>query len=85
MEDTHLQNIDVMTDVSVPATAFTRYTVAPSIASKASKYILTMSILESVNTDASCLSTGEALAPSGKWSEKLDLAGRELWTKKSIS
>jgi hypothetical protein len=84
MEDTLLQNIDVMTDVSVPATAFTRYTVAPSITSKASKYIFTMSILVLVNTDA-CLSVGEALAPSGKWNEKLDLAGRELWTKKSIS
>jgi len=36
-EDTSLHNVDVMTDVSMAPTAFTRYTVAPSAASKASK------------------------------------------------
>ncbi|KAK7057777.1 polymerase II transcription elongation factor [Favolaschia claudopus] len=36
-EDTNLHNVDVMTDVSMPATAFTRYTVAPTSMSKSSK------------------------------------------------
>lgn len=36
-EDVALQNIDVMTDVSMPATAFTRYTVAPTATSRSSK------------------------------------------------
>lgn len=38
VEDTALHNVDVMTDVSMAPTAFTRYTVAPSTAlSKKSK------------------------------------------------
>ncbi|KAF9262678.1 pol II transcription elongation factor [Marasmius fiardii PR-910] len=37
VEDTALHNVDVMTDVSMAPTAFTRYTVAPSTTSKASK------------------------------------------------
>ncbi|KII95516.1 hypothetical protein PLICRDRAFT_96071 [Plicaturopsis crispa FD-325 SS-3] len=37
VEDTNLHNVDVMTDVSMPATAFTRYTVAPTSASRVSK------------------------------------------------
>ncbi|KAJ2931513.1 hypothetical protein H1R20_g5611, partial [Candolleomyces eurysporus] len=36
-EDVAMQNIDVMTDVSMPATAFTRYTVAPTSVSRSSK------------------------------------------------
>ncbi|KAJ6593195.1 Elongator complex protein 1 [Mycena capillaripes] len=36
-EDTNLHNVDVMTDISMPATAFTRYTVAPTSMSKSSK------------------------------------------------
>ncbi|KAF8885990.1 IKI3 family-domain-containing protein [Infundibulicybe gibba] len=36
-EDTNLHNVDVMTDASMPATAFTRYTVAPTTASRTSK------------------------------------------------
>lgn len=36
VEDTALHNVDVMTDVSMPATAFTRYTVAPTTASRRS-------------------------------------------------
>ena len=36
-EDTSLHNVDVMTDVSMAPTAFTRYTIAPSATSKASK------------------------------------------------
>ncbi|KAF8963616.1 IKI3 family-domain-containing protein [Flammula alnicola] len=32
-----LHNVDVMTDVSMPATAFTRYTVAPTTASRSSR------------------------------------------------
>lgn len=36
-EDTNLHNVDVMTDVSMAPTAFTRYTAAPSATSKASK------------------------------------------------
>ncbi|KAJ3564648.1 hypothetical protein NP233_g8162 [Leucocoprinus birnbaumii] len=36
-EDPALANIDVMTDVSMAPTAFTRYTVAPSTASRTSK------------------------------------------------
>ncbi|KAJ7672113.1 IKI3 family-domain-containing protein [Mycena rosella] len=36
-EDTNLHNVDVMTDVSMPATAFTRYTVAPTSMSRSSK------------------------------------------------
>ncbi|KIY46095.1 IkappaB kinase complex, IKAP component [Fistulina hepatica ATCC 64428] len=35
-EDSNLHNVDTMTDVSMPATAFTRYTVAPSAASRTS-------------------------------------------------
>ncbi|KAH0829046.1 IKI3 family-domain-containing protein [Lanmaoa asiatica] len=37
-EDTNLHNVDVMTDVSMAPTAFTRYTAAPSVTSKASKH-----------------------------------------------
>ncbi|EPQ55375.1 IkappaB kinase complex, IKAP component [Gloeophyllum trabeum ATCC 11539] len=37
VEDTTLHNVDVMTDVSMAPTAFTRYTVAPSTASRTSK------------------------------------------------
>ncbi|KAJ7744686.1 pol II transcription elongation factor [Mycena metata] len=36
-DDPNLHNVDVMTDVSIPATAFTRYTVAPTSMSKSSK------------------------------------------------
>jgi elongator complex protein 1 len=36
MEDTQLHNVDVMTDVSQPYTAFTRYTAAPTALSKTS-------------------------------------------------
>ncbi|GLB37914.1 hypothetical protein LshimejAT787_0409650 [Lyophyllum shimeji] len=36
-EDAALHNVDVMTDVSMAPTAFTRYTVAPTIASRSSK------------------------------------------------
>ncbi|KAJ3932076.1 MAG: IkappaB kinase complex IKAP component [Lentinula lateritia] len=36
-EDTALHNVDVMTDVSMAPTAFTRYTVAPSAVSRSSK------------------------------------------------
>ncbi|KAH7883327.1 pol II transcription elongation factor [Phlebopus sp. FC_14] len=36
-EDPNLHNVDVMTDVSMAPTAFTRYTVAASVTSKASK------------------------------------------------
>jgi hypothetical protein len=37
-EDVALHNVDVMTDVSMPATAFTRYTVAPTSASRSSRW-----------------------------------------------
>ncbi|KAF5387234.1 hypothetical protein D9757_006815 [Collybiopsis confluens] len=37
VEDTALHNVDVMTDISMAPTAFTRYTVAPSTASRTSK------------------------------------------------
>ncbi|THV06651.1 pol II transcription elongation factor [Dendrothele bispora CBS 962.96] len=37
VEDTALHDVDVMTDVSMAPTAFTRYTVAPSTASRMSK------------------------------------------------
>ncbi|KAI1786336.1 IkappaB kinase complex IKAP component [Ganoderma leucocontextum] len=36
VEDTDLHNVDVMTDISMAPTAFTRYTVAPSAVSKTS-------------------------------------------------
>lgn len=36
-EDPALANVDVMTDVSMAPTAFTRYTVAPSTVSRTSK------------------------------------------------
>jgi len=36
-EDLALANVDVMTDISMAPTAFTRYTVAPSTASRTSK------------------------------------------------
>lgn len=40
VEDTALHNVDVMTDASMPMTAFTRYTVAPTATSRvSSKYI----------------------------------------------
>jgi patatin-like phospholipase/acyl hydrolase len=42
-EDPNLHNVDVMTDVSMAPTAFTRYTVAPSTASKASKFVDSLS------------------------------------------
>ncbi|ESK87867.1 pol ii transcription elongation factor [Moniliophthora roreri MCA 2997] len=37
VEDTALHNVDVMTDISMAPTAFTRYTIAPSTASRTSK------------------------------------------------
>ncbi|KAG9312245.1 IKI3 family-domain-containing protein [Chiua virens] len=37
MEDISLHNVDVMTDVSMAPTTFTRYTAAPSVTSKTSK------------------------------------------------
>ncbi|TFK65584.1 IkappaB kinase complex, IKAP component [Pluteus cervinus] len=37
MEDPTLHNVDVMTDASMPATVFTRYTAAPTSASRTSK------------------------------------------------
>ncbi len=37
-----LQNVDVMTDVSMAPTAFTRYTVAPTTASKISRFGLSL-------------------------------------------
>ncbi|KAK7472275.1 putative elongator complex protein 1 [Stygiomarasmius scandens] len=37
VEDTTLHDVDVMTDVSMAPTAFTRYTIAPSTASRTSK------------------------------------------------
>ena len=36
VEDVDLHNVDVMTDISMAPTAFTRYTVAPSAMSKTS-------------------------------------------------
>lgn len=36
VEDTDLHNVDVMTDISMAPTMFTRYTVAPSAFSKTS-------------------------------------------------
>lgn len=38
-DETGIHNVDVMTDVSAPATAFTRYTVAPTSASRTSRYV----------------------------------------------
>ena len=38
-DEVDLHNIDVMTDVSMAPTAFTRYTVAPSTASKKSRFV----------------------------------------------
>ena len=41
VEDTDLHNVDVMTDISMAPTMFTRYTVAPSAVSKtSSKYVI---------------------------------------------
>lgn len=37
-----LQNVDVMTDVSMAPTTFTRYTVAPTTASRTSRCIVTL-------------------------------------------
>ena len=39
-DESGLHNVDVMTDISAPATAFTRYTVAPTSASRTSRYVL---------------------------------------------
>ena len=36
-DNADLHNVDVMTDVSMAPTAFTRYTIAPSAMSKSSK------------------------------------------------
>jgi hypothetical protein len=38
-DDPTLHNVDVMTDISMPATTFTRYTAAPSTVSRTSKYV----------------------------------------------
>lgn len=38
-DDADLPNIDVMTDVSMAPTTFTRYTAAPSTASKKSRWV----------------------------------------------
>jgi elongator complex protein 1 len=37
-DESAMHNVDVMTDVSAPATVFTRYTVAPTSASRTSRY-----------------------------------------------
>lgn len=42
-DETGMHNVDVMTDVSAPVTAFTRYTVAPTTASRTSKYVFCFS------------------------------------------
>lgn len=48
-----LHNIDVMTDVSMAPTAFTRYTVAPSTASKKSRYFLVADLQQNGGPDLS--------------------------------
>lgn len=37
-DESGMHNVDIMTDISSPATAFTRYTVAPSSVSRSSRY-----------------------------------------------
>ncbi|KAF7350896.1 polymerase II transcription elongation factor [Mycena sanguinolenta] len=49
-DDPNLYNVDVMTDVSMPATAFTRYTAAPTSMSKSSKSILSCSLVAVLDT-----------------------------------
>lgn len=81
-EDVALQNIDVMTDVSMPATAFTRYTVAPTATSRSSKWV--QSCLAGVFHD-SLFFLGEVPDPSGKLSEKWDLDAKARSTRRNIS
>jgi elongator complex protein 1 len=80
-EDVALQNVDVMTDVSMPATAFTRYTVAPTATSRSSKWV--QSCLAGVFHDT--LFLGEVHDPSGKLSEKWDLDAKARSTRRNIS
>ena len=80
-EDVALQNIDVMTDVSMPATAFTRYTVAPTATSRSSKWV--QSCLAGVFHDP--LYLGEVPDPSGKLSEKWDLDAKARSTRRNTS
>ena len=48
-DDLDLHNIDVMTDVSMAPTTFTRYTAAPSAVSKKSRWVTTtLPLLNSV-------------------------------------
>ena len=72
-EDPTLHNVDVMTDVSMPATAFTRYTAAPSTMSRTSKYV-----------DITCkrmtmltLGTEGVRVQRENWREKLVQAAKE--------
>lgn len=46
-DDPTLHGVDVMTDVSMAPTAFTRYTAAPTAISKASKYATLVILLDS--------------------------------------
>lgn len=41
-DETGMHNVDVMTDASAPATVFTRYTVAPTSASRTSRYAVAL-------------------------------------------
>ena len=45
-DDPTLHGVDVMTDVSMAPTAFTRYTAAPTAISKASKYATLVTLLD---------------------------------------
>lgn len=71
VEDTALHNVDVMTDVSMAPTAFTRYTVAPSTAaSRTSKYDCCYLLGYKYETNNAFLWSDEVLVPNGRWSVK---------------
>ena len=80
-----MHNVDVMTDISAPVTAFTRYTVAPTTASRTSRYasfILVMMALIPLNFFLA-LESDELQGLNEKWRERSDQGEKGLLTRKN--
>jgi hypothetical protein len=80
-----LANVDVMTDVSMAPTAFTRYTVAPTSASRSSRWVSLSSDADDEYGKNVNISAGALPVRSARWSGKLAPGEKELWTRKSTS
>ena len=81
-----MHNVDVMTDISAPVTAFTRYTVAPTTASRTSRYasfILVMMALISTQFFFLAHESDELQGLNEKWRERSDQGEKGLLTRKN--